>query len=110
MIQPKRSTCRRCGAPIAGTRRTFCSHECRRRHDRAAFAEAYRVDPETRRRQRARTKAGYHLRTAEPCAVCGTTDDVQRHHHRGYNRPLDIQWVCRGCHARIHAAERRRAA
>jgi len=29
---------------------------------------------------------------------------VQGHHHRGYNRPLDVQWLCHDCHALEHGA------
>lgn len=110
MLQQRRETCALCGAPIVGRRRTFCGHDCKRRHDRAAFAEAYRTDAGVRTKQRSRQIAWRRHREVQPCESCGATEDVQRHHHRGYDRPLDIQWVCRVCHAALHRQERQAAA
>ena len=108
MIQPKRSTCRRCGAPIPGKRRSFCGDTCRRKEDRAAFAQKYREDAETRRKQLARMTAYRFFPVAKPCEMCGTTEDCQRAHF-SYERPTSFRWLCRRCHARWDA-ERRRAA
>ena len=109
MLQPKRRThCFRCGAELPASRRTFCGDSCRRKTDRSAFAQKYRDDADTRRKQRARIKARYHLRTVQPCEVCGTTDDVQRH-HPDHSRPLEIRWRCRRHHAELHRQERRAA-
>ena len=47
----------------------------------------------------------------EICSVCGTTEDVCVHHIDGdhNNESLDnLQWVCRSCHAKLHAEQRRR--
>ena len=38
-----------------------------------------------------------------PC-VCGS-DDVQAH-HADYAKPLDVEWLCTQCHAKLHRAER----
>ena len=39
---PERGRCRRCGAPVRGRRRDYCSNACRMRDRRAA--QAKRVD------------------------------------------------------------------
>ena len=46
---------------------------------------------------------------ADTCEVCGTTAAKNRrgldaHHHNGYELAhwLDVQWLCRTCHMRIH--------
>lgn len=31
------------------------------------------------------------------CAHCGTTENVQAHHH-DYSKPLDVEWACFKCH------------
>jgi hypothetical protein len=40
-----------------------------------------------------------------PCEVCGTREDVQKHHD-DYSRPLEIRWLCRAHHAEHHNRER----
>lgn len=42
----------------------------------------------------------------KPCEQCGEAKVDA--HHSDYNRPLLVQWLCRKCHAGLHAAERRR--
>ena len=45
----------------------------------------------------------------EICSVCGTKpkpykdgrSPIQAHHH-DYTKPLDVIWVCKSCHHRIH--------
>lgn len=32
-----------------------------------------------------------------PCKHCGGTERVQAH-HADYSKPLDVEWVCFGCH------------
>ena len=35
------------------------------------------------------------------CSSCDETKPVDAHHH-DYSKPLDVQWVCRQCHAEEH--------
>lgn len=35
------------------------------------------------------------------CADCGVLCNPHAHHH-DYEKPLDVLWVCRKCHANIH--------
>jgi hypothetical protein len=37
-----------------------------------------------------------------PCALCGSEKNIQGH-HKNYDRPLDVIWLCTTCHHRIHA-------
>lgn len=37
----------------------------------------------------------------QPCEVCGTTVDVEAHHH-DYSKPLDVQWLCFKHHRADH--------
>jgi endogenous inhibitor of DNA gyrase (YacG/DUF329 family) len=98
----RRTTCVVCGAALPKHRRTFCSANCKRLDDRRDFAQAYRDRADVRAKQRARQKAWRVYRQAKPCQVCGTTEDVQRDHFAGYDKPLTIRWLCRRHHAETH--------
>ena len=37
------------------------------------------------------------------CADCGT--DWVEMHHEDYGKPLDVVWLCRGCHLGRHRRE-----
>ena len=62
-------------------------------------------------RQKHPTRYAAHLAVAvalrdgrlerQPCEVCGSTENVDAHHPR-YDRPLDVQWLCRTHHVRLH--------
>lgn len=35
------------------------------------------------------------------CSLCQTETDIQAH-HRDYNKPLEVEWLCRMCHSGQH--------
>jgi hypothetical protein len=35
----------------------------------------------------------------KPCVVCGETKSQA--HHDDYTKPLDVEWLCAGCHNRL---------
>ena len=39
--------------------------------------------------------------TKGPCAVCGTTEEIQGH-HTDYTKPLEVTWLCRLHHFHAH--------
>jgi hypothetical protein len=43
--------------------------------------------------------------TKEPCAVCGDIK-VDGHHYKGYDLPLEVQWLCRTHHSEVHKEQR----
>ena len=71
--------CRRCGAEVAGRRRTFCSEGC-------VHEWRIRTDPQYMR-------AHIYLRDRGVCAVCGLdTAALRQHAHRlDAHRPRDAQ-------------------
>lgn len=42
----------------------------------------------------------------KPCEVCGSTQVDA--HHPDYDRPMEVQWLCRLHHRQLHAEERRK--
>jgi hypothetical protein len=59
------------------------------------------MTPEARRKITVRVIANYHQKRGrlvkQPCAVCGSTEKVEKH-HKDYLKPLDVVWLCRAHH------------
>lgn len=45
------------------------------------------------------------LQRPECCEICHRNTTLQMH-HQNYSRPLEVNWLCRQCHATIHVAVR----
>lgn len=62
---------------------------------------------EQRKKDNCRSYAGVYLRrgnlTKEPCK-CGNSDSEM--HHADYDKPLEVEWLCRACHLDHHKEER----
>jgi len=61
------------------------------------------------RRMSARALRGGALSRPDACGKCGRVRagwPVQAH-HESYLNPLDVQWLCSGCHAERHCVLRR---
>jgi len=57
----------------------------------------------------ARKQVQYAVRSGrlerQPCSVCQALG--AHGHHEDYGRPLEVTWLCTGCHARLHREARR---
>jgi CRISPR/Cas system Type II protein with McrA/HNH and RuvC-like nuclease domain len=100
--------CKRCGgalvdsvAPRSGKKLRYCPacHAKARRLARAARPEVAKAH---KRVAYARSKG---LLVPEPCQICG--DPKTEAHHPNYANALQVQWLCRLHHRRLHAALRR---
>lgn len=60
-----------------------------------------RDNPEKRRATR---KLNYQIESGKMvrgfCECCGN-EKADAHHWKGYDKPLDVQWLCRACHVAI---------
>ena len=45
------------------------------------------------------------LTRSQVCDECGSKNYVDAH-HSDYSRPLDVVWLCRSCHKRLHSKGR----
>jgi uncharacterized OB-fold protein len=101
------SICRKCGSERSPTRNCPVCHLAAQRRYLARrgyrpVRQAPRTD-EVRRRDRAYKQVRYALATgklvAEACRICGGKAHA---HHADYDRPLDVEWLCRTHHVRLH--------
>lgn len=59
-------------------------------------------------RQKARDAVKYAISKGElireDCRLCASSNDVQAHHHFGYEKEnwLNVIWLCRTCHNKVH--------
>jgi rubrerythrin len=42
------------------------------------------------------------LHRPEICEHCGSKARIDGHHHKGYDHPLEVLWLCRQCHSDQH--------
>jgi hypothetical protein len=108
----KRPGCKKCGGPLRdgttpkGHRLRWCP-ACHRRAKR--LWRSAHPGATAAHKLVARALATGAL-TRQPCKVCGDPK-VEAHHPDGrYDRPLEVDWLCKKHHRALHAVLRRRAA
>jgi hypothetical protein len=96
--------CKICGKPAKGLKgkASYCSAECVRQNERNKAKQHHATfSPE---RKLARNLVATAIVSGklkrQPCEVCGTR--AADAHHDDYAKPLDVRWLCRGCHKRHH--------
>lgn len=100
----KRPCCKTCGGELtdAVSPKGHKLRWCRRCHARSK--RLWRsANPGSSRAHRLVARA---LRTGAlvkgPCAICGSTDYVEAHHHSGYSQPLAVTFLCKLHHRQAH--------
>ena len=97
--------CSRCHGP-RGRPGRYC-HHCHAAYMRN-WRLAHPLTEEQRRRDNCRSYTGVYVRRGklvrQPCRVCGSK--IVQAHHRDYNKPLEVEWVCAEHHRAIHRAAR----
>lgn len=103
--------CSKCGANPRRKSHAYCA-SCWAEYQRRWNRDHPRT-PAQKAKVNIRSKAA-HAQSAgvlvpQPCAHCGTTECVEKHHH-DYAKPLDVEWLCKRCHWDHHVAERKEKA
>lgn len=70
------------------------------------YVRKYRI--EQKKKTDAHNKVNYAVKTGaliknEICDFCGDRKKLSGH-HEDYDKPLDVFWLCTGCHAKRHTA------
>jgi hypothetical protein len=96
-----------CGNPTREGQRNC--RECRNGSMRANRPSYSELSPAEKRKSNARSKLNTYVRRgkivrAEFCERCCSTGRIEGHHHLGYDFPLAVRWLCRGCHRGQHLA------
>lgn len=78
------------------------------REKRAAANRTYDSKKECAKKRLQSAVARGHLNRPSVCEGCGLTPvrTLHGHHHKGYDYPLDVQWLCTLCHAEAHRCAR----
>lgn len=87
---------------LEGRRRGYCL-KCHAAYMRK-WRKTHPMNQEQRRKANARCYAGVYARRGllerKPCEVCGTLENLERHHD-DYSKPLQVRWHCRKHHLEI---------
>lgn len=93
------------------------NRERKRAKDRADYEANRERELERHRQSRLKAPDKYAARTAlraavlrgdvvkpEHCEECNQRTPARRlhGHHRDYSKPLEVEWLCTGCHGRAH--------
>jgi predicted XRE-type DNA-binding protein len=81
------------------------NREWKRRHPQQHAESVRNYRQRYPEKYRARRAVQYAVQTGKlvrlPCQKCATTVDVHAH-HEDYAKPLEVSWLCRGCHTLEH--------
>lgn len=95
------NSCSKCGGPVEG--RGYCAgcQAAYAREWRKTHPVAYYPKSKAMARVRANIAKQRGKLVALPCECCG--EPSAEMHHDDYSRPLDVAWLCRPCHLKLHS-------
>ncbi len=98
--------CSRCGKQLEDHRKgkqTFCL-ECHAKYMRENRPRHLELTQEQRDKANARSYANSYLRRGkikkDNCRDCES--EKSQMHHEDYSKPLEVIWLCRECHLKLH--------
>lgn len=101
------AVCSKCLSAVPPKGRRYCN-PCHAAWMRE-WRKAHPLTEEQRKKDNCRSYANAYKKRGKlvqvPCEKCGSPKS-QMHHHN-YDKPLEVEWLCRPCHMRLHQEERR---
>ena len=102
-----RTTCSKCEAPLEPQRmnkQSYCL-ACQAEYMRQTRPHHRELNPEARKKANVRAYTKVYVRRgkivkSDTCEICGQPHTEA--HHEDYNRPLEVNWLCRKCHLELH--------
>ena len=102
-------TCSRCGGIRDRPGQRYCQdcHNAYMREWREARGGYAALSVEEKRKDIARSYLNSYVQRRKVrretfCSRCRSRVNIEGHHHRGYDDPLDVIWLCRVCHKAAH--------
>ena len=93
----------KCGNPRRSPGQRNC-RECHAESMRRTRPKYKDLSPEAKAKDISRSIAqvykGRGKLVKKPCELCG--DDSAEMHHEDYNKPIEVNWLCRACHLTYH--------
>lgn len=98
--------CSNCGEKLDDSRagkQRYCK-KCHAEQMRKTRPEYGELNPDQRRKANARAYLHVYLNRGKikklPCRDCGS--EKSEAHHEDYDKPLEVIWLCRDCHLKLH--------
>lgn len=102
----RKKTCGKCGINPRRPTHAYC-FSCHAKGMRE-YRKKNPLTPNQRKKMICRSYTHVYIKRGKiiklPCKVCGNKNSQV--HHKDYNKPLLVTWLCRPCHLRLHSQER----
>ena len=92
-----------CTNPTRSEKQRYCK-ECHAESMRRNRPKHSELNEEQKKKANCRSYFNVYynrgLINKEPCNICGK--ESEEAHHKDYNKPLEVIWLCRKCHLELH--------
>jgi len=105
-VEHQLKPCSKCGVPHYRGGQRYCL-SCHNEHMRLTRPKHDELTVDQRKKANCRSYANVYKNRGKliqlPCECCGKEESQM--HHEDYDKPLQVQWLCRECHLERHEEE-----